>query len=155
GYGLGCDAFKMTIPDPEGSGGILAFRRALANAGAKPEEVDCVCAHGTGTGENDRSETVIIKEVLGRHAYKIPVTSIKSMIGHTMGAASAIETAACALMLTRGTVLPTINYSEPDPDCDLDYCPNEARKVELETVVSNAYAFGGNTSSIVLRRFKG
>lgn len=155
GYGLGCDAYKMTIPDPEGGGGILAFRRALANAGVAPEEVDYVCAHGTGTGENDKSETLIVKEVLGKRAYDVPVTSLKSMLGHTMGAASAIEAAACALMITRSTILPTINYSEPDPDCDLDYCPNEARRAELGTVVSNAYAFAGNTSSIVLRRYRG
>jgi 3-oxoacyl-[acyl-carrier-protein] synthase II len=155
GYGLGCDAFKMTIPDPEGSGGILAFSRALANAGVQPDEVDYVCAHGTGTGENDKSETLIIKEVLGQRAYRIPTTSLKSMLGHTMGAASAIEAAACALMITRETILPTINYAEPDPDCDLDYCPNQARQARLDTVVSNAYAFAGNTSSIVLRRYKG
>jgi 3-oxoacyl-[acyl-carrier-protein] synthase II len=153
GYGLGCDAYKMTIPDPEGGGGIIALRRALNNAGIEPTEVDLICAHGTGTGENDKSETVIAKKVLGDHAYKTPMVSIKSMLGHTMGAASAIEAAACALMIKHNTILPTINYSEPDPECDLDCVPNEARQSELNTVVSNAYAFAGNTSAIVLRRY--
>lgn len=155
GYGLGCDAFKMTIPDPEGSGGILALKRAIKNAGISPEAVDYICAHGTGTGENDKSETIIAKEVLGERAYKVPMTSLKSMLGHTMGAASAIEAIACVLMLKHNTVLPTINYSDADPLCDLDCVPNEAREMELNTVVSNAYAFAGNTSAIVLRKFKG
>lgn len=155
GYGLGCDAFKMTIPDPEGSGGILALSKAIKNAGISPNEVDYICAHGTGTGENDKSETVVAKEVLGERAYKVPMTSLKSMLGHTMGAASAIEAIACILMLKHNTVLPTINYNDADPLCDLDCVPNKAREMELETVVSNAYAFAGNTSAIVLRKFKG
>jgi len=155
GYGLGCDAFKMTIPDPTGGGGIIALRKALDHAGISPDEVDYICAHGTGTGENDKSETVIAKEVFGQRAYDVPMSSIKSMVGHTMGAASAIEAVACVLMLKNNTILPTINYSEPDPDCDLDYVPNEAREAELNTVVSNAYAFAGNTSAIVLRKFFG
>ncbi len=155
GYGLGCDAFKMTIPDPEGSGGILALNRALKNAQIAPKDVDYICAHGTGTGENDKSETVVAKKVFGEHAYNIPMTSVKSMLGHTMGAASAIEAIACVLMLKQQTILPTINYKDPDPLCDLDCVPNEARKAELNTVVSNAYAFAGNTSAIVLRKYKG
>ncbi len=155
GYGLGCDAFKMTIPDPQGSGGILALNKALRHAGIAPDEVDYICAHGTGTGENDKSETLIAKEVFGKRAYDIPMTSLKSMLGHTMGAASAIEAVACVLMMKNNTILPTINYSESDPACDLDYVPNEARETELNTVVSNAYAFAGNTSAIVLRKFKG
>ncbi len=155
GYGLGCDAYKMTIPDPQGSGGILALNKALSHAGIAPDEVDYICAHGTGTGENDKSETVIAKEVFGKRAYDIPMTSIKSMLGHTMGAASAIEAVASVLMMKNNTILPTINYSEPDPACDLDYVPNEVRETELNTVVSNAYAFAGNTSAIVLRKFKG
>ncbi len=155
GYGLGCDAFKMTIPDPEGSGGILAMRKAIKNAKISPDDIDYICAHGTGTGENDKSETLIAKEVIGERAYKVPMSSLKSMLGHTMGAASAIEAIACVLMLKRNTVLPTINYKDPDPLCDLDYVPNEAREMELNTVVSNAYAFAGNTSAIVLRKFKG
>ncbi|MBD3344574.1 MAG: beta-ketoacyl-ACP synthase II [Chitinivibrionales bacterium] len=155
GYGLGCDAFKMTIPDPTGSGGIRALNKALRNAGISSDEIDYICAHGTGTGENDKSETLIIKETLGKRAYDVPISSLKSMCGHTMGAASAIEAAACIMTLKHNVILPTINYSEPDPDCDLDYVPNEAREKEVDTVVSNAYAFGGNTSSIIFRKFKG
>jgi 3-oxoacyl-[acyl-carrier-protein] synthase II len=150
GYGLSCDAYKMTIPDPSGSGGIRALRRALDNARVAPQHVDYVCAHGTGTVENDKTETLIMKEVLGERAYTVPISSLKSMIGHTMGAASAIEAAACALMIHHGVLLPTINYEEPDPECDLDYVPNAPREAAVEIVVSNAYAFGGNTSSIVL-----
>jgi 3-oxoacyl-[acyl-carrier-protein] synthase II len=155
GYGLGCDAFKMTIPDPEGSGGILALRKAIKNAEISPDDVDYICAHGTATGENDKSETLIAKTVIGERAYKVPMSSLKSMLGHTMGAASAIEAIACVLMLKHNTVLPTINYKDPDPLCDLDYVPNEAREMELNTVISNAYAFAGNTSAIVLRKFNG
>ncbi len=155
GYGLGCDAFKMTIPDPAGGGGIEALRRAISTSGIEPGSIDYVCAHGTGTRENDKSETVILKNVLGEAAYTTPVSSLKSMIGHTMGAASAIEAAACVLMMRKGTILPTINYSDPDPECDLDYVPNRAREKELNIVVSNAYAFGGNTSSLILRRMRG
>lgn len=155
GYGLGCDAFKMTIPDPTGSGGILALNRSIKYSGITPDEIDYICAHGTGTGENDKSETLIVKSVLGEKARSTPMSSLKSMLGHTMGAASAIEAAACALMIKHGIALPTINYSEPDPECDLDYIPNQARPMKLETVVSNAYAFAGNTSSIVLRKIKG
>jgi 3-oxoacyl-[acyl-carrier-protein] synthase II len=155
GYGLGCDAFKMTIPDPSGSGGILALTRALASAGVSPDAVDYISAHGTGTEENDKTETLIVKSVFGERAKSIPVSSIKSMIGHTMGAASAIEAAACVLMIDKGVILPTINYSEPDPECDLDYVPNTARNAAVRIAVSNAYAFGGNNSTLVLGKFGG
>lgn len=155
GYGLGCDAFKMTIPDPDGSGGIIAMQKSIANSGITTQDVDYICAHGTGTGENDKGETIIVKKVLGEKAYSTPVSSLKSMLGHTMGAASAIEAAACALMIKHDTILPTINYEEPDPECDLDYVPNQARPTKLNVVISNAYAFGGNTSSLVLRKYKG
>ncbi len=155
GYGLGCDAFKMTIPDPSGSGGIISLKRSVHNSGISIEDIDYISAHGTGTGENDKSETLIVKTVLGDKAKSTPVSSIKSMLGHTMGAASAIEAAACALMIEKGIALPTINYQEPDPECDLDYIPNQAREMKLDTVISNAYAFAGNTSSLVLRKFKG
>jgi len=150
GYGLGCDAYKMTIPDPTGSGGIIALGRALENSGKTTEDIDYICAHGTGTGENDKTETVIVKEVFGSRAANICMSSIKSMLGHTMGAASAIEAAACALMLRHQVVLPTINYAEPDPECDIDCVPNTARPMELSVIISNAYAFAGNTSSLVL-----
>lgn len=155
GYGLGCDAHDMTAPHPEGAGGILAMNRAIANSGIEKTDVDYICAHGTGTKANDKAESKVSKIVLGDHAYNVPMTSIKSMLGHTMGAASAIEAAACLLMMKNNTILPTINYTTPDPDCDLDYVPNVAREAELNTVISNAYAFGGNTSAIVLKKFKG
>lgn len=155
GYGLGCDAFKMTIPDPEGSGGIMAFKRSIQNCGIAPEDIDYISAHGTGTGENDKIETLIVKEVLKEHAYKTPMSSIKSMLGHTMGAASAIEAAACALMIRNNMILPTINYKDADPECDLDCVPNTAREKELNTVISNAYAFAGNCSSLILGKYKG
>ncbi len=154
GYGLGCDAYKMTIPDPSGSGGIVALRKALYHSAVTPDRVDYICAHGTGTGENDKTETVIAKVVFGEHAAKLCMSSIKSMLGHTMGAASAIEAAACCLMLKHQTALPTINYSEPDPECDIDCVPNRAREMKMEVIVSNAYAFAGNTSSLVLGTFK-
>ena len=154
GYGLGCDAYKMTIPDPTGSGGIVALHRALRNSGVQPDKIDYLCAHGTGTGENDKTETVIVKEVFGARARELSMSSIKSMLGHTMGAASAIEAAASALMLKHQTVLPTINYSEPDPECDIDCVPNNARAMELNIIISNAYAFAGNTSSLVLGTLK-
>ena len=153
GYGLACDAYKMTIPDPTGSGGILALQRALKNAGIAPEKIDYISAHGTGTGENDKVETLIIKQVFGSRAATIPVSSQKSMLGHTMGAASAIEAAVCALTIHTGTILPTINYITPDPECDLDVVPNTARQAKVNYAVSNAYAFGGNTSSLILSAF--
>jgi 3-oxoacyl-[acyl-carrier-protein] synthase II len=155
GYGLGCDAHSMTIPAPDGRGGILALTRALNDARISADAVDYICAHGTGTKENDKVETLIAKEVFGERAKQVPVSSLKSMLGHTMGAASAIEAAASVLMIHHQTLLPTINYDQPDPDCDLDYVPNEARSARIDTVVSNAYAFGGNTSAIVLQRFAG
>ena len=154
GYGIACDAHSMTIPDPSGSGGILAFQKALANARISVDTVDYISAHGTGTRENDKTETLIIKSVFEHRAKSIPVSSLKSMIGHTMGAASAIEAVACALSIQNNTLLPTINYNEPDPDCDLDYVPNTARSApQVNTIISNAYAFGGNTSALVLGRY--
>ncbi len=155
GYGLGCDAYDMTIPHPEGAGGILAMERAIANSNIKKTDVDYICAHGTGTKANDKAETTVAKVVLGDHAYNVPMTSVKSMLGHTMGAASAIEAAACLLMMKNNTIIPTINFETPDPDCDIDCVPNVSRDAELTTVISNAYAFGGNTSAIVMKKFKG
>jgi 3-oxoacyl-[acyl-carrier-protein] synthase II len=152
GYGIACDAHKMTIPDPEGRGGILSLKRTLANAGIRPEDVDYINAHGTGTGENDKVETYIVKQVMGDRAGAISMSSTKSMIGHTMGAASAIEACACVLMLMNGTILPTINYDEPDPECDIDCVPNKARQAKLNVVISNAYAFAGNCSSLAISR---
>jgi len=154
GYGLGCDAYDMTAPHPEGKGGILAMERAISHSKISKKEVSYICAHGTGTPANDKAETKVAKEVFGEDAYKIPMSSLKSMLGHTMGAASAIEAAASLLMLKNNIILPTINYSAPDPECDLDYIPNNAREADLNVIISNAYAFGGNTSAIVLKKYK-
>lgn len=154
GYGLGCDAFKMTIPDPDGRGGRIALQQALKNSELSPDSIDYISAHGTGTSENDKVETSIIRSVLGDRADGVPVSSLKSMLGHTMGAASAIEAVGCVLMIQNNVALPTINHTERDPDCDLDYVFNAAREMRIDTVVSNAYAFGGNCSSIILTRFK-
>ena len=153
GYGLGCDAHDMTAPHPEGAGGILAMERAIAHSKIDKKDVSYICAHGTGTPANDKAETKVAKAVFGDNAYKIPMSSLKSMLGHTMGAASAIEAASSLMMLKNNTILPTINYSEKDPECDLDYIPNTAREADLNVIISNAYAFGGNTSAIVLKKY--
>ncbi|MGM0461231.1 MAG: beta-ketoacyl-[acyl-carrier-protein] synthase family protein [Fibrobacterota bacterium] len=155
GYGLGCDAYDMTIPHPEGAGGIMALERSIKNSGVAKDAVDLICAHGTATPANDKAETLVSKKVFDERAGEIPMISLKSMLGHTMGAASAIEAAACFLMLQKGVILPTINYETADPECDLDYVPNSARSADLNVVISNAYAFGGNTSAIVLKKYKG
>jgi len=150
GSGLGCDAFHLTAPDPEGMANVM--RLALKDAGLASSEVGYINAHGTGTTINDASETDAIKRVFADHAYRIPVSSIKSMIGHTMGAASAIETIACCLALQHEFLPPTINYQEPDPQCDLDYVPNRARFQRVDVIMNNSFAFGGNNASLILGR---
>jgi len=155
GYGLSCDAHHMTASHPEGEGAARAMLSALKDAGLAPGEVDYISAHGTGTPTNDRLETLSIKRVFGEAAPKIPISSAKSMLGHTMGAASAIETAICALAIERGRVPPTINYETKDPDCDLDYVPNHARDHRVNVAMNNAYAFGGNNASLILKRYEG
>jgi 3-oxoacyl-[acyl-carrier-protein] synthase II len=149
GYGLSCDAHHMTAAHPQGEGASRATVLALKQSGIAPESVDYISAHGTGTPTNDRLETIAMKRAFGELAYKIPISSIKSMLGHTMGAASAIEAAVCALAITHQQVPATMNLSEPDPECDLDYVPNIARKCSVSVAMSNAYAFGGNNSSLV------
>jgi 3-oxoacyl-[acyl-carrier-protein] synthase II len=151
GFGLSCDAHHITGMDPEGRGQALAIERAMAQARLTPTDVDYICAHGTGTITNDRVETLAIKRIFGQRARKIPLSSIKSMIGHAMGAASAIEAVACALVIDRGAVPPTINFNTPDPECDLDIIPNIARALNASVVLNNAAAFGGNNSCVVFR----
>jgi len=151
GYGIGNDAHHMTAPHPTGRGASRSISNALAATKAPVDSVDYINAHGTGTPANDRIETLAIKQVFGDAAYRTPVSSIKSMLGHTMGAASAIEAAASALTIQRGIVPPTINYQEKDPNCDLDYVPNCARDLRARTVLSNSFAFGGNCAALVLR----
>jgi len=151
GYGLSCDAHHMTGAHPEGDGARRAMEQALAAAGLAADEVSYVSAHGTGTPTNDRLESLAFHRVFGAAARRVPVSSIKSMLGHTMGAASAIEAAVCSLAVAEGVVPPTINFEVPDPDCDLDVVPNEARQIPVRVAMNNAYAFGGNNASVLFR----
>ena len=152
GYGLSCDAYHMTGSDKESRGAARAMEKACALSGIAPEEVDYISAHGTGTKSNDFHETLAVKKVFGEAAYSTPMSSIKSMLGHTMGAASAIEAAVCALTIEHGIIPPTMNLEEQDPDCDLDYVPNEPRELKVDVAMNNAYAFGGTNASLILRR---
>lgn len=151
GYGLSCDAGHMTHPSIEGISHCIT--KAIREANIDKEEVDYICAHGTGTLANDRTECAAIKEVFGSLYNKIPVSSIKSMLGHTMGAASALEAISCALSIKNNIIPPTINYETPDPECDIDCVPNNARKHKINIALNNAYAFGGNNASLVLKKF--
>ena len=155
GYGLSCDGYHITIPHPEGNGVTSAMEKALKDAKIKPEDVQYMSAHGTGTVANDKAETISIKKVFGEHAKNLAISSIKSMLGHTMGAASAIEAIACALSIKESVVPPTINYETRDPECDLDFVPNIKREMKVNIAMNNAYAFGGNNSSLILKRFTG
>jgi 3-oxoacyl-[acyl-carrier-protein] synthase II len=152
GYGLTCDAHHMTAP--QGDGATRAMMLALADAGVKPSEVSYISAHGTGTAVNDRIETLAVKHAFGDAAYGVPISSIKSMLGHTMGAASAIEAASCALAVHDDAVPPTIHYESPDPECDLDYVPNISRRQKVDVAMNNAYAFGGNNASVIFRKWR-
>lgn len=153
GYGLSCDAHHMTAAHPEGDGPARAMERALRSSGLAAAEVSYVSAHGTGTPTNDKLETLAVHRVFGRQG-RVPISSIKSMIGHTMGAASAIEAAVCALAIHEGWIPPTMNYDEPDPECDLDCVPNQARQMPVDVAMNNAYAFGGNNASVIFRRLR-
>jgi 3-oxoacyl-[acyl-carrier-protein] synthase II len=153
GYGSTADASHITFPDPDGE--AHAMMRALKDAGVTPEEIDYINAHGTATKLNDASETEAIKRVFGSRAYEIPISSIKSMLGHSMGAAGAIEFIATVLAIENQVIPPTINYEEPDPQCDLDYVTEGSRQVgrstPLRTAISNSFGFGGNNAVLVLR----
>src|ERR671923_211491 len=152
GYGMSDDAHHITAPDPKGSGATLAMRWALEDAGESPGAVAYVNAHGTSTQLNDASETVAIKAALGDDvAHRIAVSSTKSMTGHMLGAAGAVEGAVCALAIDRGVVPPTIHYETPDPDCDLDYVPNEARELDVRLALSNSFGFGGQNACVAFR----
>lgn len=154
GYSASSDAFHVAAPDPEGAGAVRAMRWALADAGVTPEEVDYINAHGTSTPLNDVIETKAIKEVFGDHAYRVAISSTKSMIGHTLAAAGAIEAIACALTIEEGVIHPTINYETPDPECDLDYVPNQARRAEVNIVLSNSFGLGGQNACLVLGKYR-
>jgi 3-oxoacyl-[acyl-carrier-protein] synthase II len=142
----------MAQPDPEASGAARMMRQALEGAGVEPERVGYINAHGTSTPQGDAAETRAIKQVFGDHAYELAVSSTKSVTGHCFGAAGAIEAMMCVFALAEGTLPPTINYREPDPACDLDYVPNEARKAEIDVAVSNAMGLGGHNACVVLGR---
>ena len=152
GYGVSCDSHHMTAAHPEGDGAVRAMAAALQESGVSAYEVDYISAHGTGTPTNDRVESLAVRKLFGHQASNVPISSIKSMLGHTMGAASAIEAAVCAMALETGWVPPTMNYEHPDPECDLDFVPNRARKVDPRVVLNNAYAFGGNNASLCLAK---
>ncbi len=153
GFGLTGDAFHMTAPPDDGEGGARAMKEALKDAGLSPEDIDYINAHGTSTPLNDSCETKAIKSVLGEHAYKIPVSSTKSMTGHLLGGAGGIEAVFSVKAICDGVVPPTINYDNPDPKCDLDYVPNEAREKELNVVLSNSFGFGGTNGVLIFKKF--
>jgi 3-oxoacyl-[acyl-carrier-protein] synthase II len=153
GYGNAADAFHVSAPEPEGRGAARSMSRAMARAGLVPEDIDYVNAHGTGTPLNDRSETRAIKLAMGDHAYRVPISSTKSMTGHMLGAAGVVEAVVCVQAMKEGVIPPTINYENPDPDCDLDYVPNQARKVAVRTAMSNSFGFGGHNATIILRDY--
>jgi 3-oxoacyl-[acyl-carrier-protein] synthase II len=151
GYGTSADAFHITQPEPQGSGAVIAMQMALTDAGEDAEAVDYINAHGTSTPLNDAAETRAIKKALGDHAYRTAVSSTKSMTGHMVGAAGAAEAVAAALAVKEGVIPPTTNYRTPDPECDLDYVPNEARKQDVRLALSNAFGFGGQNAVLALR----
>ena len=152
GYGANGDAHHMTAPAPEGEGAARCMRLALKDAGLLPSEVDYINAHGTSTEYNDANETMAIKRVFGEQAAKLAVSSTKSMTGHLLGAAGAVEGVFSALTLHHGVIPPTINYDNPDPECDLDYVPNQARKANVKVVLSNSFGFGGTNACVIMRR---
>ena len=152
GYGTSGDAYHMTAPAPNGEGAARAIRNALRDAKISPDTIDYINAHGTSTKFNDLYETLAIKSVFGDHAYKLKVSSIKSMIGHLLGAAGGVEVVASVLTLQTGVIPPTINYEEPDPECDLDYVPNEAIEMGVNYILKNSFGFGGTNACLVLKR---
>jgi len=151
GYGSTADAFRVTDMHEEGRGAIGAMRGALDDAGVSPEEIDYISAHGTGTEENDKIETLAIHKVFGPYARKVPISSVKSMLGHLIAGAGAVELITCVLAIRDQIVPPTINYSEPDPNCDLDYVPNQARPARVRTCLSNSFGFGGQNDTLIVR----
>jgi 3-oxoacyl-[acyl-carrier-protein] synthase II len=153
GYGATDDAYHITAPSPDGQSAARAMSNALADGGVKPEEVDYINAHGTSTPLNDKVETLAIKKVFGDYAYKIPVSSSKSMFGHLLGAAGVVELIATILGIEKGMIPPTINYEFPDPECDLDYVPNKARPKKINVALSNSLGFGGHNATLVVRRY--
>jgi len=153
GYGITGDAYHMSAPAPEGEGAARAMAAALQDARLRPDEIDYINAHGTSTTVGDKCETAAVKVVFGDHARKLAMSSTKSMTGHLLGAAGAVETAACALAIRDQIVPPTINYEEPDPECDLDYVPNKARQTKVNVCLNNSLGFGGHNAAIIVKKF--
>lgn len=155
GYGATGDAYHITAPAPGGEGGARAMKMAINDAGLAPEDIDYINAHGTSTDYNDKYETYAIKEVFGEHAFKLAVSSTKSMTGHLLGAAGGVEAIFTALAIKEGVLPPTMNYQTPDEECDLDYVPNQARPMEIKAAISNSLGFGGHNATIALRKYEG
>ena len=154
GYGSTADAFRITDSHPDGRGAIACIRGALADSGLPPSEIGYINAHGTSTQVNDQVETLAIKKVFGDGAYQVPISSSKSMLGHLIAAAGAVELIICVMALRQGVLPPTINYEMPDPECDLDYVPNAAREKRVRHVLSNSFGFGGQNISLIVSRFE-
>ena len=154
GYGLTSDAFHVSAPDPEGVGAINCMKSALDFAGLKPEDIDYINAHGTSTKLNDLSENRAIKAVFGEHAHKLAISSTKSMTGHLLGGAGGVEAIFTALTIKHGIIPPTINYETPDPECDLDYVPNQARQAKVRTAMSNSFGFGGTNATLIFKAYE-
>jgi 3-oxoacyl-[acyl-carrier-protein] synthase II len=155
GYGSTADAFRITDVHPEGRGAVACMKMALRDAKLNPEDIDYINAHGTSTDVNDRVETLAIKQTCGERAYKTPVSSIKSMMGHLIAAAGSVEAITCLLTIRDGVVPPTMNYGNPDPDCDLDYVPNAARQQRIRRTLSNSFGFGGQNVALIFSEFNG
>jgi 3-oxoacyl-[acyl-carrier-protein] synthase II len=153
GYGATSDAFHLTQPSPDGEGAARALRLAMKRANVTPGDIDYINAHGTATLLNDRAETQAMKSVLSERAYRIPVSGSKSQTGHLLGASGSLEAVICVLALNHGVIPPTINLTHPDPECDLDYVPNRARRVKIKTTVSNSFGFGGHNSTLIFRKY--
>src|SRR5205807_5368189 len=154
GYGMSGDAFHITMPDASGSGAVRIMQKALADAKVAPEEIGYINAHGTSTPYNDKFETMAIKKAFGEHAYKLAISSTKSMTGHLLGAAGGVEGVFSVLAIHRNMLLPTINYVTPDPECDLDYVPNQAREAHLNYALSNSFGFGGTNAALLFKRYE-
>ena len=154
GFGMTCDAYHMTAPEPSGRQAARAIQLAIKDAGVKPQDIDYINAHGTSTPLNDKTETLVIKQVFGEAAYTTPISATKSMIGHLIGAAGAVELIATTLAIEHQVIPPTINYAVPDPECDLDYVPNTCRKATIDFALKNSFGFGGKNSALVIKKYE-
>jgi 3-oxoacyl-[acyl-carrier-protein] synthase II len=153
GYGMSADAYHITQPAPDGAGAVRAMQAALQDAGVSPAEISYVNAHGTSTGPNDRNETAALKSAFGEAAYQVPVSSTKSMTGHLLGAAGALEAMFCVQAIRDGWIPPTVNLDNPDPDCDLDYVPHVKREHHVDLALSNSFGFGGHNATLIIKRY--